>query len=97
MMEPAALTDLYFMKARSKLIDLAAFLDRVERAPGVDDHQLRTLRVALKQLATRVDDGLDESTNRAEETLLTFSDPTREPAALAEGKAATSAWIGNGP
>jgi hypothetical protein len=25
--------DLYFMEARAKLIDLAAFLDRVDRAP----------------------------------------------------------------
>jgi hypothetical protein len=32
--------NLYFLDARSKLIDLAAFLDRVERCPGEDDFRL---------------------------------------------------------
>jgi hypothetical protein len=32
--------DLYFMEARAKLIDLAAFLDRVDRAPGTDDFRM---------------------------------------------------------
>jgi len=32
--------ELYFLDARSKLIDLAAFLDRVERCPGEDDFRL---------------------------------------------------------
>jgi len=32
--------NLYFLDARSKLIDLAAFLDRVERCPGEDDLRL---------------------------------------------------------
>ena len=29
--------DLYFMEARFKLIELAAFIDRVERTEGEDD------------------------------------------------------------
>lgn len=28
------LLDLYYLEARAKLIDLAAFLDRLDRAPG---------------------------------------------------------------
>ena len=33
-MDRSRITDLYFAEARSKLIDLAAFLDRVERSEG---------------------------------------------------------------
>ena len=32
--------DLYFMDARCKLIELAAFLDRVERSTGEPDFRL---------------------------------------------------------
>ena len=97
-MKRSTITDLYFMEARSKLIDLAAFLDRVERSEGNDDHRLRAFRRALQQLAARAEDSDSGSVihrHRAEETLLAFSDPTREPAVQAGGKAATGAWPGN--
>jgi hypothetical protein len=42
--------DLYFLEARSKVIDLAAFLDRVER-PMARRLRLKALR-ALQGLAT---------------------------------------------
>jgi len=42
--------DLYFLDARSKLIELAAFLDRVERAEGKDDFRLKAFRTALAEL-----------------------------------------------
>src|SRR5438045_9113222 len=38
--------DLYFLDARFKLIELAAFLDRVERAEGDADLRLHALRQA---------------------------------------------------
>jgi hypothetical protein len=93
-MERSTITDLYFLEARSKLVDLAAFLDRVERAQGEDDHRLRAFRRALCQLAARAQDGGDPKVSRAEEVLLAFSDPTCEPVAQAGGKAATGAWTG---
>ena len=31
MQKPPSMVDLYFMEARSKLIDIAAFIDRVEK------------------------------------------------------------------
>ena len=40
--------DQYFMDARHKLIDLAAFLDRVERAEGDADFRLAAFREAVK-------------------------------------------------
>ena len=42
--------DLYFMEARSKLIDLAAFLDRVDRGTGEPDFRLEAFRQALRCL-----------------------------------------------
>ena len=38
------------MEARSKLIDLAAFLDRVDRGEGEADFRLNAFRQALKEL-----------------------------------------------
>jgi hypothetical protein len=77
--------DLYFMDARCKLIDLAAFLDRVDRAEGQADFRLDALRQALKAL-----DGSES--NRAERVLLSLSDPSVEPIAAATTKAASGAW-----
>lgn len=79
--------DLYFMDARSKLIDLAAFLDRVERATGEDDFRMKALREALKHLGSG-------SREKAKEVLLTLSDPTVEPIPAATTKAACGAYPG---
>lgn len=78
------------MDARSKLIDIAAFLDRVERSAGADDFRLTAFRAALKELETG---GAD----RAGRVLVTFSDPTTEPIPAATTKAACGAWPGIEP
>jgi hypothetical protein len=80
--------DLYFMDARCKLIDLAAFLDRVERASGEEDFRMTEFRKAMR--------GLEGGTNRAERGLLALSDPTPAPIAAATTKAACGAYPGNG-
>ncbi|HEY3860738.1 MAG TPA: hypothetical protein VGO59_02515 [Verrucomicrobiae bacterium] len=77
--------DLYFMEARAKLIDLAAFLDRVDRAPGTDDFRATALREALRELSA-------SQPGRARRILLDLSDPTGEPAPAAGGRPATGAW-----
>ena len=41
------------MDARHKLIDIAAFLDRVERAEGDADFRLEAFQVAMKRLTIR--------------------------------------------
>jgi hypothetical protein len=81
------LLDLYFMDARSKLIDIAAFLDRLDRAGGEADFRLAAFREALKELAR------DEPV-RAKSVLMSLSDPTTEPLAAAPGKGAVGAWPG---
>jgi hypothetical protein len=80
--------DLYFMDARSKLIDIAAFLDRVDRAGGDADFRLKAFRQALTELQK------DEAT-RAKGVLDSLSDPTTEPIEKAPGKGAVGAWPGS--
>jgi len=81
--------DLYFMDARCKLIDLAAFLDRVDRGTGDADFRLTAFRDALQLLA-------EGEPQRAEAVLRALSDPTTEPVATAPGKGAIGAWPGFG-
>lgn len=79
--------DLYFMDARARLIDIAAFLDRVDRASGEADFRLSAYRQALQELNA----GEPE---RAKRVLLSLSDPTLEPIPAAPGKGAIGAWPG---
>ena len=81
------LLDLYFMDARSKVIDLAAFLDRLDRGEGEADFRLDALHKALAEL------GKTEP-SRAKNVLLALSDPTEKPIARAPGKGAVGAWPG---
>ncbi len=48
--ESVNLVDLGFMESRAKLIDIAAFLDRVQRHGQQDDFRVRALREAIGQL-----------------------------------------------
>jgi len=86
-MERSRITDLYFAEARSKLIDLAAFLDRIERSEGTDDFRLKSLRAALDELRA-------PGPKKARRILLLLSDPTAEPVPEAGGKSASGAWAG---
>jgi len=79
--------DLYFLEARAKLIDLGAFLDRVNRAEGPDDFRLAAFRKALEELPRG-------GPHAAKRILLAFSDPTTEPIPAATTKAASGAWPG---
>lgn len=79
--------DLYFLDARHKLIEIAAFLDRVERAEGEADFRLAALQRALQELPAWKE-------QRAAHTLLAFSDPTTDPIPRAPGKGAVGAWPG---
>ena len=79
--------DLYFLDARHQLIELAAFLDRVERADGKDDFRLKSFRAALAKLEGKKPD-------KAKAVLLAFSDPTRDPISAATTKAACGAFPG---
>jgi hypothetical protein len=79
------LVDLGFMDSRSKLIDLAAFLDRTQRAGQDGDFRVQALKQALALLASN-------EPRRAEQVLLSFSDPGAEPIAKATMQGAIGAF-----
>jgi hypothetical protein len=82
---PVNLVDLGFMDSRSKLIDLAAFLDRVQRAGQDGDFRVQALKNALTLLS-------QDKPQRAKDVLLSFSDPSTEPIAQATMQGAIGAF-----
>ncbi len=81
------LIDLYFLDARARLIDLAAFLDRIERAEGEEDFRMTAFRRAMTELSR-------SNSQKARQVLHALSDPTEEPIEKAPGKGACGAWQG---
>ena len=65
------LLDLQYIDARHKLIDLAAFLDRIDRHPGDQDYRFTALKDALPIL-------LADRPDRARAVLESFSDHSEE-------------------
>ncbi len=79
--------DLYFMEHRAKLLDIAAFLDRLDRAgqpDGGGDVRVRALRRAISLL-------VDGDGDRARRILELLSDHTAEPIPVAQTQAALGA------
>ena len=84
-MTRAQVVDAYFMEHRARLLDVAAFLDRVDRAgAGGDDFRMRAFRQCVAILA-------DGRPDRARRILELLSDPSAEPVAKAGMKGATGA------
>ena len=84
MLSKDELLDLQFIEARHKLIDLAAFLDRIDRHAGIADHRLEALKSALPIL-------LSNDSNRARKVLEILSDHTLELAQSAPFQGASGA------
>jgi hypothetical protein len=80
-----AVVDVGFVPVRAKLLEVAAFLDRVERHGVADDFRCEALREAARLL-------VDGAPERARRVLEALSDPTLEPDAVSTGKAAFGAW-----
>ena len=84
--------DLYFMEHRAKLLDIAAFLDRLERTgagasdspDGRDDVRVRALRRAIPLL-------VDGQPDRVRRILDLLSDHSHEPIAAAHTQSALGA------
>ena len=82
--------DAYFLEHRAKLLDLAAFLDRVDRSKpdgsmGAADFRMNAFREAIAALI----DGKPDRARRIQEI---FSDPTADPIPAAPMKGALGAW-----
>ena len=76
----------YFLEHRAKLLDIAAFLDRVERAGGDDaDFRIQAMHAALAQLGI-------QGADRARRVQLAFSDPSEDPIDTAPMKGALGAY-----
>lgn len=66
------LLDLQFIEARHKLIELAAFLDRIDRHPGAGDYRIEAMKKVLPIL-------LEDRPDRAGAILTGLSDSSTEP------------------
>ncbi|HMP74191.1 MAG TPA: hypothetical protein PKE55_13105 [Kiritimatiellia bacterium] len=77
--------DADFIRARSQLLDLAAFRDRIDRAGGTSDPRYASFVAALDSLSA-------SSSPRTPIILDLFSDPTEAPIDNAPGKGAIGAW-----
>jgi len=77
----------YFLEARANLLDLAAFLDRLDRASGQNDYRSASIFASLRIL-------IDNSSDKTRRVLECFSDPSTLPVDSAPDKAATGAWAG---
>ncbi len=85
--------DEYFLEHRGKLLDIAAFLDRIDRgvdaASAGEDFRVRALHEGMRLVA----DGRPE---RARRLLEQLSDPTDEPINAAHTKSAAGAYEDGG-
>ena len=80
------LVDEYFIENRTKLLDIAAFLDRVDRtdpACASTDFRMRAFNEAVAALI---------SADRIGKVQMLFSDPTTEPLEALDRKGAVGAF-----
>jgi hypothetical protein len=85
--------DLYFIENRARLLDIASFLDRIDRYEGCEQARNDFRYQALLQALELLGSGGAGRTSAIQEA---FSDPTTEPIASAVGLKATGAWDGAG-
>lgn len=82
------IVDEYFIENRNRLLEVAAFLDRVDRvdrATASSDFRMKALADGLAALAT-------ESPNRVAFIQMLMSDPTVEPKPALDRKGAIGAY-----
>ena len=80
--------EMYFMEHRAKLIDIAAFLDRLDRSKSdLKDEDFR-----IDAFRKAIDIVRDAKPDRARRVLELFSDPTDKPIEKAPMKGALGAF-----
>jgi hypothetical protein len=85
---PTELVDEYFIENRNRLLELAAFLDRIDRAgagAGGNDFRMQVLREGVAALSSG---GAD----RVHRIQMLLSDPTTEPLPALDRKGAVGAY-----
>jgi len=92
-MNAIEILDLYFIENRSRILDVASFLDRIDRYEGAEeakaDYRYRALAKVLELLG-------GAAGNRTKAIQIALSDPTTEPLDSAVGLKAWGAWKGDG-
>jgi hypothetical protein len=84
------LVDEYFIENRTRLLEIAAYLDRLDRTDTTladRDFRARAFREALSVLASPAEDA-----SRVDRIQLLFSDPTTEPLEKLDMKSARGAY-----
>lgn len=85
--------DLYFIENRSRLLDIASFLDRIDRHEGAEeakaDYRYRAFERIIELLS-------QPGGGRTKAIQVALSDPTTEPLDSAVGLKAWGAWKGDG-
>lgn len=102
--------ELYFIEHRGKVLELAAFLDRIDRIDriGKNDRADDTDALARSRASGQGDARLtalrhavailiDGGTDRTRRVLELWSDPSTEPIASASVKGAVGVWTGSTP
>jgi len=89
---PTAMIDEYFIENRTRLLEIAAFLDRLDRTdPSIAgrDFRLRVFREALRVLSS-------EQPDRLLHIQMLLSDPSLEPLKALDRKSAQGAYDPSG-
>jgi hypothetical protein len=82
------LVDEYFIENRTRILEIAAFLDRLDRADAAypaQDFRMRAFADALAAL---------NRPDRLDRIQVVLSDPTTEPLPALDRKSAVGAWSG---
>lgn len=81
--------DEYFIENRTRILELAAFLDRLgrsaDRAAWTSDFRMQAFSRALETLAA-------QSKDKVSQVQILFSDPTTDPKPKLDEKSASGAW-----
>jgi hypothetical protein len=88
------LVDEYFIENRTRVLEIAGFLDRLDRTDdslAERDFRIRAFREALEILSAAPTEA-DRSTTRVERIQLLMSDPTTEPLEKLDMKSARGAY-----
>jgi len=90
-LDASAILDLYFIENRARLLDIASFLDRIDRHPEAESaRQDFRYQAFAKALALLGGSGGD----RTAAIQMALSDPSTEPLESAAGLKAWGAWKG---
>jgi len=86
--------DLYFIENRSRILDIASFLDRIDRYEGAEEAKADYRYQAFVEIIGLLG---EPGPGRTKAVQLALSDPTTEPLDSALGLKAWGAWQGEQP